>query len=269
MAVDLRELLTDLLAETRVVDDLLAGLDDEGWELPTPAEGWSVRDQISHLAYFDEAATLAAVDPDRFRVDAAELMAVGAGFPDEVAARFRTMPPAELLDWFRRARQELVSAFTDIDPKARLPWYGPDMSAASSVTARLMETWAHGQDVADAVDVRRIPTARLRHIAHLGVSTFGFAYRLNGRAVPETPVRVELTAPDGDVWTWGPEGVADTVTGPALDFCLAVTQRRHVDDTTLLVTGPVATDWLTIAQAFAGAPGPGRAPAGSRTGTVR
>jgi uncharacterized protein (TIGR03084 family) len=260
MAIDMRALLDDLLAETRVVEDLLAGLDDDAWDLPTPAEGWAIRDQISHLAYFDEAATLAATDPDAFRVAAAELMAVGAGFPDEVAARYRAMPPADLLAWFWRARGDLVTVFTDLDPKARLPWYGPDMSAASSVTARLMETWAHGQDVADAVGVQREPTVRLRHVAHLGVSTFGFAYVLNGRAVPDTPVRVELTAPDGDVWTWGPADAENTVRGPALDFCLAVTQRRHLRDTALQVSGPVATEWMGIAQAFAGAPGPGREP---------
>jgi uncharacterized protein (TIGR03084 family) len=260
MAVDMRVLLADLLAETRVVESLVAGLDDDAWDLPTPARGWAIRDQISHLAYFDEAATLAATDPDAFRAAAAELMAVGAGFPDEVAARYRTLPPADLLAWFGQARGDLTTVFTDLDPKARLPWYGPDMSAASSVTARLMETWAHGQDVADTVGVQREPTVRLRHVAHLGVSTFGFAYLLNGRTVPDTPVRVELTAPDGDVWTWGPVDAEDTVRGAALDFCLAVTQRRHLSDTALQVSGPVATEWMAIAQAFAGAPGPGREP---------
>jgi uncharacterized protein (TIGR03084 family) len=266
MPVDLRVLLADLVAETRVVGNLLTGLDDDGWDLPTPARGWAIRDQISHLAYFDEAATLAATDPDRFRTAAAELMTAGPGFPDEVAARYRARPPADLVSWFSQARGELIRVFADLDPKARLPWYGPDMSAASSVTARLMETWAHGQDVADSVGVQRETTVRLRHVAHLGISTFGFAYQLNGRAVPDTPVRVELAAPDGGTWEWGPADAVDTVRGPALDFCLAVTQRRHLTDTALVVSGPVATEWMSIAQAFAGAPGPGRAP---RRGHVR
>jgi uncharacterized protein (TIGR03084 family) len=134
------------------------------------------------------------------------------------------------------------------------------MSAASSVTARLMETWAHGQDIADALGARREPTARLRHVAHLGVAAFGFSFRLNGREAPAAPVRVELAAPGGGTWAWGPGGAPDTVTGPALDFCLAVTQRRHVDDTALRITGPVAAEWMGIAQAFAGPPGPGRPP---------
>lgn len=258
MPVSMPDLVADLLAETRVLDAALSTLDDEGWNRLTPAAGWAVRDQISHLAYFDETARLAAVYPDRFRREAAELMAVGAGFPDQVAARYRRLPVDELLGWFHRARREFADVFVTLEPRTRLPWYGPEMSAASSATARIMETWAHGQDVLDALGLSREPTARLRHIAHLGVSTFGFTFRLHDREVPATPVRVELDAPDGSVWAWGPAEAADVVSGPALDFCLAVTQRRHVDDTALRVTGPIAAEWMSIAQAFAGAPGPGR-----------
>jgi len=146
------------------------------------------------------------------------------------------------------------------DPRDRAPWYGPDMSIASMATARLMETWAHGQDVADALGVTREPTKRLRHVAHLGVRTMGFSYLLRDRPVPTEPVRVELEAPDG-LWSWGPDETVNRVTGPALDFCLLVTQRRNLADTRLRVTGPVATEWMSIAQAFAGAAGKGR-PAG-------
>jgi uncharacterized protein (TIGR03084 family) len=118
-----------------------------------------------------------------------------------------------------------------------------------------METWAHGHDIADSLDVPQPATHRLRHIAHLGVQTFGFSFHLHGRAVPDSPVRVDLTAPDGTHWTWGPEGACDTVTGLALDFCLVVTQRRHADDTALIVRGTTAAAWMAIAQAFAGPPG--------------
>ena len=266
MAVDMRGLLADLTAETRVFEAMLVLLDAAGWDRPTPAPRWAIRDQVSHLAYFDEAAVAAATDPTRFRAEAADLMARGAGFPDEIARRYRGMPPPELLGWFRAARTGFVSVFSNLDAKARLPWYGADMSAASSVTARLMETWAHGQDVADALGVRRQPTARLRHVAHLGVSTFGFAFALNQRPMPQQRVRVELTAPDGSVWTWGPEDAPDVVDGTALDFCLVVTQRRNIADTALRVTGPLAAQWMGIAQAFAGPPGPGRPPGLSAPG---
>jgi uncharacterized protein (TIGR03084 family) len=260
MGIDMASLLDDLLEETHVVDYLVAGLTEAEWERATPAEGWAIRDQISHLAYFDDSAALAATDPARFRVEAGRLMAAGPGFPDDIARLYHQLPAGELLDWFRRARRDFVTTMSTVEPRARVPWYGPDMSAASSVTARLMETWAHGQDVADALGVTRMPTERLRHIAHLGVSTFGFAFRLRGREVPDTPVRVELDAPNGVIWAWGPTDAHDRVKGTALDFCLVVTQRRHPHDTRLHITGPVATEWIGIAQAFAGAPGPGRQP---------
>jgi uncharacterized protein (TIGR03084 family) len=261
MPADLPGLLDDLAAETAVLTGLLTGLDDVEWHRATPSAGWSVLDQVTHLAYFDEAAALAAVDPDRFRAEAAELMALGDGFPDEVAARYRGMAPQAVAAWLHRTRAGFLATFRGLDPRQRLPWYGPDMSAASSATARLMETWAHGQDIADATGAVRAPSPRLRHIAHLGVSTFRFVFSLNGRPVPRTQVRVELDAPDdGGVWAWGPEPATDRVTGSALDFCLVVTQRRHLADTALRVTGPVAAEWMAIAQAFAGPPGPGRQP---------
>jgi uncharacterized protein (TIGR03084 family) len=260
MAAHMPALLTDLAAETKAVRDLLVPLDNAGWETPTPSAGWAIRDQISHLAYFDETAALAATDPERFRGEAAALMRAGPGFPDEIAHRYRYLPPAELLAWFDGARGRYIAALVRTEPTARLPWYGPDMSAASSVTARLMETWAHGQDVADALGVRREPTGRLRHVAYLGVRTFGFSFGLHGRPVPDSPVRVELAAPDGILWAWGPVGARDRVAGSALDFCLVVTQRRHLADTALQVRGPVAAEWISIAQAFAGARGTGRRP---------
>jgi len=156
---DLAGLLADLAAETAVLDSLVARLDEARWRAPTPAPGWSIHDQVTHLAYFDETATQAAADPDGFRAGAAELMRLGGTFPDEIARRHAALPPAGALAWFRRARAGYLATFRGLDPRQRLPWYGPDMSAASSVTARLMETWAHGQDVADALNASRMPTA--------------------------------------------------------------------------------------------------------------
>jgi uncharacterized protein (TIGR03084 family) len=262
MPIDMTALLADLDAESSALDAMLAPLSQAQYLLPTPAAGWCIADQVSHLAFFDEAALLAAAEPDRFRAEAAELIATGAGFPNELAARYRGTPGTELRAWLAAARRNLLAGFTAIEPSRRLPWYGPDMSAASSVTARLMETWAHGQDIADTLGIDRPATARLRHIAHIGVSTIGFSFALRSLPPPERPIRVELTGPDGSEWTWGPAGAADVVRGPALDFCLVVTQRRHPADTRLIATGPVAPQWISIAQAFAGAPGPGRPPSG-------
>lgn len=255
MADLLAQLLDDLRAESTELDRLLADLDDEAWGRPTPAVGWSVGDQVTHLSYFDDAAVLAATDPDRFAAEAAELAEHGPDFAGYVAALYAQVAPAERLDWFRRSRALLIETFAPLDPRARLPWYGPSMSATSALTARLMETWAHGQDVADTFGVARRPTERLRHVAHLGVQTFAFSFALRGLEPPTDPVRVELAAPEGGPWTWGDEGAADRVRGPAVDFCLVVTQRRTLAETGLVVEGPVAAHWLSIAQAYAGPPG--------------
>jgi uncharacterized protein (TIGR03084 family) len=135
------------------------------------------------------------------------------------------------------------------------------MAARSFITARLMETWAHGCDIADTLGRTPPVSARLRHIAHIGVRARPYAYMVNGLDVPATDVRVELAAPDGDIWSWGDDpDVSDLVRGTALDFCLVVTQRRHMADTALEITGDAARQWMGIAQAFAGPPGGGREP---------
>jgi uncharacterized protein (TIGR03084 family) len=236
----------------------VAGLDEAGWHTPTPSAGWDIADQISHLAYFDEVTVRSATDPDAFLAERAAAEAGNGINPDTIAARFRDRTGTQLLDWFGTARAGLIRTFAGLDPRARLPWFGPDMSAASSLTARIMETWAHTQDIADALGVTREPTGRLRHVAHIGVGARGYSYAVHGKTMPPAPVRIELTAPDGTQWTWGPHDAADRVTGPALDFCLLVTQRRHRDDLNLGIEGPAAAEWMAIAQAFAGAAGTGR-----------
>ena len=261
MAVDMGTLTADLAVESAELYEVLSMLAEPEWGRQTPAAGWTVRDQVTHLAYFDGTAVLAATEPDRFRAEADAVMAGGVDFPDRIAARYRDLSGPEAFGWLQRARRAYLDTFAALDPGTQLPWYGPPMSAASSVTARLMETWAHGQDVVDALGLIRRPTARLRHVAHLGVRTLGWSFRVHDLPVPEAPVRVELTGPDGDSWSWGPEDAPDRVTGPAEDFCLLVVQRRHRSQTALRATGPVADRWLDVAQAFAGAPGPGRSPA--------
>jgi uncharacterized protein (TIGR03084 family) len=260
MPADLGPLLDDLAAESAVVDGLLAPLTLADWTQPTPAAGWTIADQVSHLAFFDQVTLLSLTDPARFRQEALALAADGEDYPDRVAAEHRHLTGTDLLPWFRTARQQLLDGYAACDPAARLPWFGPDMGVASSVTARIMETWAHGQDIADTVGVDRPATARLRHVAHSGIRALPYSYTANGLPAPTEPIRIELTAPDGEVWTWGPADAADRVTGPALDFCLAVTQRRHRADTALVITGPVASQWMTFAQSFAGPAGPGRPP---------
>lgn len=226
-------------------------------DLPTPAEGWDARDTVSHLAGTDVEATRALTDPAGFVAGLERLGEVADLLAGQLSSR-RGLSRTELLDQWQRGFTLLIEAFTSVAPGTRIPWYGPPMSPASFATARLMEYWAHGQDVADALHLVRRPTARLRHICHLGVITRGFAYVNRGLVPPVTPMAAALTAPDGTTWSFGDADSPDRVEGSAVDFCLLVTQRRHRADTSLTVTGPAADEWLDLAQCFAGPPGPGR-----------
>ncbi|MBW1813182.1 MAG: maleylpyruvate isomerase family mycothiol-dependent enzyme [Deltaproteobacteria bacterium] len=214
----------DLAAEHEALDAIVADIEEERWSEITPFSGWSIQDEISHVAYFDYAGRLAAADSDAFAKHVEELTK-DIQSPSDIHPRAlkkgRDMRPPQLLEWWREERKAMLAEFEKHDPKDRLPWYGPSMSARSFATARLMETWAHGLDVAD---------------------------------VPTQPVRVELNSPSGDIWTWGPEETEDVVRGNAEEFCMTVVRRRHVDDTHLEMTGDVAVQWMSIAQAFAGPP---------------
>lgn len=255
--VALSEVLADLEAESASLDELVAPLDDAGWRRATPAEGWTVAHQIAHLAWTDHAA-IAAVMSDGWDELVTTASATPETFVDDAAERGAVQPHEQLLSEWRDARRRLPEALRALPDGAKLPWFGPPMGAVSMVTARLMETWAHGQDVADALGVARAPTERLRNIAHIGVRTRDFAFGLRGMTPPADPFRIELTGPSGDLWAWGPDDAPQQVAGPALDFCLLVTQRRHRDDLAVTATGRTAEQWLPIAQAFAGRPGPGR-----------
>ena len=248
--------LVDLAGEVASIDTLLQSLSPDDWTKQTPAPGWNVADQVIHLGLFDRRAQWSMTDVDRFNADFAGMRSSGGVDGIHDAERHRS--PQELLTWWRDGASDVASAAGSLDLAARCVWYGPSMSARSMLTARLMETWAHGYDIADAVGATLTTTDRLRHVAHLGVGARRFSFAANKREMPEGDVFVELLAPSGGVWTWGDSSAENSVKGDALSFCLAVTQRRHLDDCNLNVQGSLAIEWMSIAQAFAGAPGVGR-----------
>jgi uncharacterized protein (TIGR03084 family) len=252
------QLLADLGAETAELDGMVAGLAEPDWKLPTPAPGWSIAHQIAHLNWTDELAVLAATDPAAFTAAVEQAATAPGRYVDDGAAAGAKLPAADLLHRWRAGRAKLAECLATLPPGTRLAWLGPPMSASSMATARLMETWAHGLDVADALGLSRRPTERLRHIAWLAVRTRDFAFGVHGRPAPDAPFRIELIAPDGSTWTFGPEEAEQSVTGPALDLCLLATQRRHRRDLALTAVGPDADAWLDLAQTFAGPPGGGR-----------
>ncbi|QZT62885.1 TIGR03084 family metal-binding protein [Mycolicibacterium austroafricanum] len=259
---DAARVIDELRAESDDLDALVAALPSARWTLPTPAPGWTIAHQIAHLLWTDRVALLSVTDEPGFAAVLAQASQNPSGFVDAAAEKLALTSPGELLADWRATRAALHDALSTVADGRKLPWFGPPMSAASMATARLMETWAHGLDVADALGVTRTPTARLRSIAHIGVRTRDFAFTVHGLTPPTEPFHVKLTAPagagDGPEWTWGPEDAAQRVTGSAEHFCMLVTQRRPRTALDVVAVGPDAEKWLTIAQAFAGPPGQGR-----------
>ncbi len=255
---DAGPVVADLRAESAELDSMVAELSEQDWRTATPAPGWTIAHQIAHLWWTDRVAWASATDEAAFGAVLAEAAKNPLGFVDAGAEQLAATPPAELLANWRVDRTRLHDALLSVADGRKLPWFGPPMSPTSMATARLMETWAHGLDVADALGIRRPGTDRLRSIAHIGYRTRDFAFSVHGLTPPAEMFHVELRAPDGQLWAWGPEDAAQTVTGSAEDFCMLVTQRRAPDDLDIVATGADAQKWLTIAQAFAGPPGKGR-----------
>jgi uncharacterized protein (TIGR03084 family) len=251
-------IVDDLRDESDALDALVAPLDTAGWAAPTPAPGWTVAHQIAHLLWTDRASLTSITDEPAFGEVLTTASADPQGFVDKAAEELALTPPDQLLAQWRQTRTELHTALRGVVEGRKLLWFGPPMSAASMATARLMETWAHGLDVADAVGAIVAPSARLKSIAHLGVRTRDFAFSVHGLAPPAEPFRVDLLAPDGTHWTWGPEDAGQRVTGSAMDFCCLVTQRRPTAELDIVADGADAAKWIEIAQAFAGPPGKGR-----------
>jgi uncharacterized protein (TIGR03084 family) len=256
----LDQVLDDLATESARLDALVADLPEPGWRTPTPAPGWDVATQIAHLAWTDEAAHTAATDKEQWDALVLEALADPEHYADRAALTGGIASPAVILERWRTARARLAETLRSYPVGQKLRWYGPPMSATSMATARFMETWAHSLDVHLALAVEPEITDRIRHVAHLGVRTRDFAFSVHRTPPPSEEFRIDLTAPSGDLWSWGTEDAAQTVTGTAYDFCLLVTQRVNRADTSLVATGRDANLWLNIAQAFAGPPGEGREP---------
>lgn len=260
---DLVQVLADLADEGTTLDGVVAHLEDTAWLTPTPAEGWTVATQIAHLTWTDERALHALTEPEAFGTYVSDVRSRLGTLVDDAARELARVAPARLLLRWRDTREALARTLSEVPQDGRVPWFGPPMSPTSMATARLMETWAHGLDITDALGLPPTASPRLRHVAHLGVRTRDFAFVQRGLPAPVEPFHVELVAPDGSTWAWGPGDAAQRITGPALDFCLRVTRRRHRADLALEATGPDADRWLDLAQAFAGPAGVERPPAGA------
>lgn len=253
----MRQLAEDFLQESRVLAACLADCEDGDFERVTQFKGWTLNDVLGHLHFFNAAAEAALHGEavfDRMMAPATDALAAGGSilslqgpWLDGLAGR------ALLLDW-QQGAERLAATSARLDPKTRVKWVGPSMSVLSAMTARQMETWAHGQEIFDLLGIERLEADRIRNIAHLGVLTFGWSFQVRGEPVPDLVPHVVLTAPSGAIWSWNEPQDDNRVTGSAVDFARVVTQVRHIADTSLEVSGPVARAWMEQAQCFAGPP---------------
>lgn len=262
----LDDVLDDFAAECERIEEWVKPLTEEQWRTATPAAGWDIATTIGHLTWTDEVVAIAATDKTAW--DQLVLSAIDdpEGFVDASAIEVAKAPGAEILDRWRAGRAQLALTLRGYPEGERVPWFGPPMAPTSMATARFMETWAHGLDVAEALGVDPTPTDRIRHVAHLGVRTRNYSFNNRGLEPPVEEFHISLVSPSGETWDWGPADAAQSVKGSAYDFALLVTRRRHRDDLGLVAVGPDADQWLDIAQAFAGPPGDPRGPRGKERG---
>ncbi|MEL6967756.1 MAG: TIGR03084 family metal-binding protein [Pseudomonadota bacterium] len=241
----------DFADEARALHQLVGGLSVAELTAPTAFKGWTGEDIIRHLHFWNGAADLSVTDPDALPAIMSDMAAAGSMWQLEQAAVPQT--GADLIGVWMARVETMAERWARLDPKTRLPWVGPTMSARSSMTARQMEHWAHGQALYDLMGVERGDTDRLKNIVVLGVNTYSWTFQVRGQSAPGPMPRLNLTAPSGGVWTFGETG-ADRIAGNATEFCQVVTQTRNIKDTALAVEGPVAEAWMKNAQCFAGGP---------------
>jgi len=254
-------LIGELHAEYEALAAFLGGLRVEDWGRHTLFFDWTVADEVMHLHQVDLLGLVAMRDADEFAALAKDVRAAqarGVELSAQMRDSFGHLPPPEQLAGWRATFEEVCTCFEAADAEARMPWFGPEMGVASFAAARQMEVWAHGQDIYDLFRARRANNDSIRNICDLGVRTQGWSFRNRGLDRP-TPPRVSLVAPSGANWAWSLEA-EESIVGPAEDFALVVTQRRHIDDTALVVEGAGARRWMEIAQCFAGAAASGPAP---------
>lgn len=257
--MEMSSALAMLEQESGELDAVLADLDPENWSLETPSSGWTIADQIAHLHWTDiVSAQTVTKDPEFDALLGKVAEGDSSRFIDKEARRIAARPAEDLLVEWRAGRTRLSEVLAAAGPAEKIVWFGPPMRPMTMITARIMETWAHGLDVFDTLGIEKPAGPALAAVARIGDRTRGFSFINNGLDSPTEEVRVELSLSDGRL-DFGPAEADNRVVGTAWGFAAVVTQRRHIDDVDLTAVGPVAEQWMSIAQAFAGPPTKGPA----------
>lgn len=247
----------DFQTESDALHALIAPLDDADFERETQFKRWTINDVLQHLHFFNYAADLSLTDEAALLALLADLRAAmerGETLVAYTDRQLKGLRGKALREAWHDYYTTMLDNFHAADPKRRVKWAGPDMSVLSSITARLMETWAHGQEVYDFLGVVRRDKDHIRNIVVIGNNTFGWTFSNRGEAVPEHRPHLRLTAPSGEIWLYNEPSDENLIEGSATEFCQVVAQTRNIADTTLRVVGETATRWMAIAQCFAGVP---------------
>lgn len=250
----------DLIADGDDVEALVTGLSPAQWSTDTPAPGWTVKHQIAHLAFVSRLAALSASEPDAFAEQVADAKRDFQAAVNNALTAYLELSTGTLVDRWRQDRNRAAKALAAVAPTATVPWLVTPLPPSVLAAAGMMELFGHGQDIADALGRSRELTDRIGHLAWFGFRTRDFGYHAHGLTPPTEEFRVEVTGPSGMVWEFGPADATQRVTGPAVDFALLVSRRRHRDDLSLIAQGEEADRWLDIAQAYRGPAGAGRRP---------
>ncbi|MEM9532312.1 MAG: TIGR03084 family metal-binding protein [Pseudomonadota bacterium] len=247
---------SDFLEECQDLETLLRSVPEADFATPTGFKGWTFDDILRHLHVWNCAADLSLTKPETFKgwIGRALKSITSEGFSAFETSEVNGLAGSPLLDTWSSFASAIARRFGEADPAKRVAWAGPDMSVRSSITARQMETWAHGQAIYDALGQTRRNADRIKNLVFLGHNTYRFTFQNRGLPPPEPQPQLVLTAPSGATWALGEEAEGESITGPAAAFCQVATQTRNVADTPLKVTGPNAHRWMEIAQCFAGPP---------------
>ncbi|GAA0948333.1 TIGR03084 family metal-binding protein [Nonomuraea longicatena] len=257
---ELQKVIEDLTEESAELDRVLSGLPAARWQEPTPAPGWTVAHQVGHLSFIYRIAGMAAADPQGFEAMIASAKNGLSAAVNAALEEYVKLSPAALLARWREERTAGLRALAALPDGQVVPWLVRPIPVEILASAGIMETFAHGQDVLDALGLVREPNDRLRYLVIFAVLTWDFGYEARGMTPPDVQFRYELTAPSGELWAYGPETSDQRITGSAYDFCMLVTRRRHRDDCDVSAVGAEAEAWLDIAQAYRGPSGEGRKP---------
>lgn len=246
----------DLLTEAKSIEALLRGMPDKAFTEPTGFKDWTTEMILRHLAMGNQGAVLSLTAPEKFEAMFKEMRAGREkGRLIEVENKYvGDVHGQGLVDAWMKTIDDMMDHFADADLSQRVPWGPRLMSARSSISARIMENWAHAQAIYDLMGVERENGDQIHHIAVLGANTYGWTFKNRGMEPPGPRPVLELTAPSGAAWTFPSEGSNEAIRGDAVEFCQVVTQTRNVADTNLEITGRNGRAWMDIAQCFAGPP---------------